>query len=389
MKFLITALVIVQNLFLGNAYAREPMDLSLEIRTPKQGADAKQDAFDQATEAATRRVTEDLLGPEKTGQQWEKIKARVLKSSTRYVLFIKGSQPVPDGDQSKITVQMRLAPDVLETVLREMGEFAGNGVRVLPLIQISESRGSRYFWWADASDEKTRSLAQEYFKKVFQQLNAQFKGKSIYVLDPTNASFRMGVPPAYRTPALRREDQALFGQYMKADVVLSGKIEVVRTRSDSPEQHINYDLQLWQARNGRAVSDLTRSETATSDNPKVIGTILDQTDKKVFGEMAGKLAEAVGSGNLNLNVVRVTVVGPLSYLQQADFRRALGDLREVRVLKERLFEPMRVTYEIETSASGADLAKAITHARFTGFNVNVEGSQDNSLVLGVRATSAQ
>jgi hypothetical protein len=106
-------------------------------------------------------------------------------------------------------------------------------------------------------------------------------------------------------------------------------------------------------------------------------------------ELASKLAEAVGSGNLNLNVMRVSVIGNLNFRQQSEFRKQLGELREVRALKERLFEPQRVIYEIETPVSGADLAKAVQKAQFKSFAVSIEGSQDDSLVLGVRATSAQ
>lgn len=376
-------------MFSAPLWAREQMDITLEITSTKQGGEAKQDAFDQATEEATRRLTESYIGAEKTASDWEKIRPRLLKNSTRYVLFIKGSQPVVAGEQSKITVQLRLAPDALEALLREMGVFAGGSVRLLPLIQFNESRGSKYSWWADATDEKVPSLAQEYFKKVFHQLNSQFKGKSIYVLDPTSASFRMGVPTVYRTENLRREDQILLGQYLKADVVLSGRIDVVRTRSDSAEQRVDYDLQLWQGRGGRVLAELTRSESSGSDNPKVIGAILDQTDKKVFGELAGKLAEIANGGNLNLNVMRLSIVGGLNYLQQAELRKQLGALREVRVLKERLFEPSRVTYEIETPVTGGELAKVVQKTRFNGFAISVEGAQDDSLVLGARATSAQ
>lgn len=368
--------------------ARELSDLSLEISTAKKGGEAKQDALDQATEDATRRLTEDLLGPEKTAQHWAQIGPKLLKSSTRYVLFIKAGSPVEAGDVTKVPVQLRLAPDNLETLLREMGLFSGGTVRVLPLVTVAEPRGSKYVWWADAGEEKS-TLAQEHFKRTFQQMNAQFKGKQIFVLDPTTASFRMGVPPAYRTENIRREDQALLGQYLKADVVLSGRVDVVRARADGPEHRVEYKLQLWQAKNGRGVAEIERADAVTGDNPKVVGQVLDQGGKKTYGELAGKLAEAVGSGSLNLGVLRVMVVGNLNYRQQNDLRRQIGEVREVRALKERLFEPSRVTYEAETQASAGDLAKSLRAARFNGFNVAVESVQDNGLVLSVRATSAQ
>lgn len=374
---------------LNSAYARELMDLNLEINSTRKGAEAKQEALDQATEEATRRMTEDLLGPDKAAQQWNSIKPKLLKNSTRYVLFIKAGTPADTPEGAKVPVQMRLSPDGLENLLRELGLFAGGNVRVLVLVTVTESRGSRYSWWADHSEEKSTNLAQDYFKRLFHQLNAQFKAKSIYVMDPMSASFRMGVPATYRTENMRREDQAMLGQYLKADVVLSGRVDVTRARPEGHEQRIDYNLQLWQAKSLRGVSEVSRSETSASDVPKVVGTVLDQTGKKVFGEFAAKLAEVAGSGNLNLGVLRVTVNGNLSYQQSDSFRKQLIAIREVRAVKERLFEPSRVTYEVETQANGSDLAKALQRSRFNGFAVSIEDTQDNSLVLGVRATSAQ
>ncbi|NJL25859.1 MAG: hypothetical protein HC902_12275, partial [Calothrix sp. SM1_5_4] len=234
------------------AWSREMIDLTLEIATAKKGAEAKQEAFEQATEQATRRLTEDLLGAERTAQDWDKIRSRILKYSTRYVLFIKGTPVGETADSTKVSVQMRLSSDNLEALLRETGFFAGGTVRLLPLIQIHEDRGTRYAWWAaEGIEDKHGTLSQNYFKKLFPAMNSQFKNKSVYVLDPGNASFRMGVPSAYRTESLRREDQMLLGQYLKADAILDGRVNIARVRPDGPEYRIDFTLQLFQAKTGQ------------------------------------------------------------------------------------------------------------------------------------------
>ena len=368
--------------------ARELVDLSLDINVNQKGPEAKQEAFDQATEEATRRYTEEILGASRMKEQWGQIRPKLLKNSTRYVLFIKGSTPSETPEGTRMTVQLRVSPDDLEKYLRELGVFAGGTVRVLPLITVSESRGSRYSWWAGATDE-SGALAQEYFKKVYPQLNSLFKAKSIFVFDPTATSFRMGVPASYRSEVLRREDQALLGQYLKADVILSGSIDVVRTRSDSPEHNVNYSLQLWQARSGRTLADITKTESVANDTPKVVTAVLEQADKKIFTELAGKLAEVAAGGNLNLTTLRISVLGSLNYRQASEFRRQLSELRDIRSLKERLTATSQTVFEAETPVSAGELAKTVQKTRFNGFNVSVDSSRDDSLVLGVRATSAQ
>lgn len=365
--------------------ARELTDFSVEITTTKKGAEAKQEAFDRAVEDASHKMTEEFLGAEKTAKVWPQIRGKLLKDSTRYVVFIKGSAPVDTAQGSQVKVQMRISPDHLEAFLREINVLGGGSVRVLPLIVVSDHRGSRYVWWADLNEEKTSSIAQDAFKQFIKQMVSQFKNKSIYVLDPTNASFRMSVPASYRSEGLRREDQVLLAQYLKADVVVGGRIEILRPRLDSSEQQVSYLMEMWQAKTGRNLSEVARSQSVGMDTPKAAQALLEQANPKVMEELSSRLTEAMASGNINLNIVKLSVEGTLSYLQMTEFKKQLSTLREIKKLRERLFEPSRVTFELESSITASELAKSFQKARFSDFRVQVEGSQDDSLVLSVKA----
>jgi enamine deaminase RidA (YjgF/YER057c/UK114 family) len=360
--------------------------MSLEVTSDKQGNEAKQEAFDRAVEQASQRLTEELLGPEKAARVWPGVKAKVLKNSTRYVVFIKGSTPVVSGGVSKTQVQMRLSMDNLEALLRELGATGQATVKLLPLILVSETKGTKYVWWTDAGDDKATSLSKDIFKKIFEQVNAKFKGKNVYVLDPRTASFRMSVPSAYRSEGLRREDQALLGQYLKADIVISGRVDVVRGENGGSK--VNYDLQMWQAKSGRGLTEMQRSDTVASDAPKIIVQAIDESVGKTAADFSAKLNEAMMNGSLNLNVMRLMVEGNLGPRQHSDLKKILGGMRDIKLIRERLFEPSRLTYEIETGTSSIELGKAIAKTQFPLFKVEVGTVLDNSLVLSVRSLSS-
>ncbi|HMN68290.1 MAG TPA: hypothetical protein PKC28_07095, partial [Bdellovibrionales bacterium] len=76
--------------------------------------------------------------------------------------------------------------------------------------------------------------------------------------------------------------------------------------------------------------------------------------------------------------------GALNYQQQQDFKKLLSAIREIKVLRERLFEGSRVIYEAETAAPGQELAKSVARGRFAPFKVDVDGAQDDRLALSVR-----
>ena len=362
--------------------------MNVEIVTEKRGGEAKQEAFDQATEQATQKLTEELLGPEKAAKFWPGLKTKLLKNSTRYLVFIKGAPPIEIGGQTKITVTLRLSPNNLETILREEGLLSSGTLKVLPLVEVVDSRGVHYAWWADAVEESKPGPMEDLFKRFYFSMAAKFKAKSAFVLDPTSAGFRMTVPAAYRSTVLRREDQMLLAQYLKADIVISGRLESVRPRNENSDLKLNYDLQMWQAKSGRIISEIQHSEPLASEAAKVVQATLEHSEGKVMEDLAGRLNEAVTNGGMSLNLVRVAVTGAMTFKQQSEFKRQLAQLREIRMLKERLFEPNRVTFEAETSVTGQELAKSLQKTHFNLYSVEVDGAQDDSLALSVKPLSS-
>jgi hypothetical protein len=368
-----------------SAEARELTDLNIDITTEKRGSEAKQEAFDQATEQATQKTVEEILGPDRAAKYWPGLRAKLLKNSTRFIVFIKGSPAQEAGGNTKITVNLRLSPDNLETLLREEGITGAEGLKVLPLVEFVDGKGVHYAWWADTGDLPKGSALADMFRKFSLGLAGKFKARNIYVFDPLVPSFRMSVPASYRSASLRREDQMSFAQYMKADIVLSGRLAITRSAGEGSDLKLGYDLQMWQAKSGRALAEEQRLENLASEAPKVLQAAIEQADNRVFTGLLGRVTEALASGDLNLNVVRLAVNGSLNYRQEAEFKRLLSQVREIKVLKERLFEPSRVVFDAETAVSGTDLAKTLQKTKFPLYSVEVQNSQDDSLALSVRA----
>src|SRR5437868_96169 len=69
--FFISAVMVFVTL---DTHGRELTAMTLDI----SGSEAKQDAFDQAIEQATQRVTEDLLGPERMARFWPTLRPKLL-----------------------------------------------------------------------------------------------------------------------------------------------------------------------------------------------------------------------------------------------------------------------------------------------------------------------
>lgn len=389
MSFKVLLIALVFPFVTSVSQARELTDLAIDITVSpdKSGSEAKQEAFDQATLQATQKLTEELLGVEKATRVWPNLQSKLLKNSTRYVLYVKGSAPQSVAGNTQIQVNLRLSVDNLEALLREEGLMNDGTVKVLPLIEVT-APGGRYQWWTGTSEDEKTSLAQDLFKRFLGRVAARFKSKNVYVLDPTVASFRLGVPANYRSEALKRDEQMMFAQYLKADVVLTGRVIAGRMVQDPSQMKLMYELQMWQSKTGRLLGEVQRVEPLPGDTPKIIQATLEQSEGKVLDSLTTKLGEMLAAGSLNVNVVKLQVNGSMSYRQQTEFKRLLGQVREIKVLKERLFAPSKVVFEAETSLTGTELAKVMQKARFPLYTVAIDGAQDDSLALNVRALSS-
>ncbi|MGE4130020.1 MAG: hypothetical protein AB7F86_00190 [Bdellovibrionales bacterium] len=367
--------------FSFGSLARQLTDLNLEVPVLKKGTEGRQEAMDRAVEDATRQVTSQILRTEDLGPDWEEKKARILKESPRYIVLIKGSPSESKEGQPVMSVKIRLASDRLEALLRETGVIGSQTVRLLPLVYVHDLEGDRYSWWTDLGDDKTKSLTRSAYMKFNSSLIRILKGQSVQVLDPSKSSFRMSVPASYRTSSLRREDQSSLAQFLKAEVVLSGYLDVQADK-------VTYQLDLWQARSGRTLAEAQGSESLSDRKTKTVEKEIASLEKRALAEIKEKLVAVVKEGSLNLSVLRLAVEGAMSQKQQADLKNQLSSLREVRLIRERIVEAERMTYEVESSISAEDLGQVIGKAKFPGFHVQVSGRQDNSLILAVKATGS-
>lgn len=372
-------------LFPSLVNAQPATEMTLSVATTASGAEARQMAFDQATEMATARVMEGILGSKVMPSIWEKNKRRILNESSRYVLFIKASQPRVEQGLPVFDVQLRISSKNLESLLRETGLLTSGPVQILPLFEVLSEDGRAYAWWADDNlVNNSREIGR--LKTVVRELMGVFKGSSIMVLDPTQKAFQQSIPAVYRSGFLRKEDQMALAGFLKTDLVLSGSVEVVRAGLEGGDLLIKTNLELWRARTGRVLGRYNSDVRLNSINDKAVLVELKKASARLMGQLGNEVKRALQTGEIHSNVVRVEVKGELSHPQLTEFKKGLMGIRQVKTLVERLIEADRVVYLADVTVPAETLVEEIKKQKWNGFKVGVSGSED-SIFLRVSAGS--
>src|SRR4051812_33109694 len=96
-----------------SAWARPSLELTQTVTVNEQGDEAKHEAFKKAIESVSLKLIGETIGKDSIEKNTAKMK-QILAHSEKYILFIKGSNPEPVPDGSRVQVEMKVSLDNLE-----------------------------------------------------------------------------------------------------------------------------------------------------------------------------------------------------------------------------------------------------------------------------------
>jgi hypothetical protein len=108
--------------------------------------------------------------------------------------------------------------------------------------------------------------------------------------------------------------------------------------------------------------------------------------KETGVEIANQVYDLWQRGALEAQVIQLAVTGDLDHMQLVRFKRELSQqMGLTQDLVERLYEPGRVTFEMDYTGGVEALTQKLNKARFDGFISQVVSSQADEIILDVRA----
>lgn len=344
------------------------MDVTHDVFITQDGPQSKQDAFKQAIEEVSLKLIQDTLGPDLLEKNLDRVKKQILSQSDKYVLFIKGSSQI-QAQPPRYEIQMKISLDNLDALLRESGltQLASTRLRLVPFLEVNEegSPTKTLNWAPDTNSQKAKFL-----KAVTANLAKYLKSRNIEVLDPATQSEK--IPGPFRRPDLSRDELLDLGHNLSANLVIFAKLRILNA---DDKGHGSLKVSLFQVHNERLLSD--EDAQVESSQPKI-----DELAVAFARQILAQIKHVEAQGRLNTQILKLTVDNPLDFRQLENFKKALmNQIRDIRVMKDRLFAPGKLVFELESVKPAEDLAKILRKTAFPGFQVDVEsvGAADISM----------
>lgn len=384
MKFVI---VWVALLFSSPLWAQEVLELTVEGASQNEDKNvARQEIFDKAINETSLNYIRDLIGAQKLEKNRSLIQNKVLKNSNKYVLFIKGTPLSVAAPETKMNVLLKLSLKNLESLLLEEGLLykTEGPPRVLPFVTFADrTHGQTFVWWQEKSNPSTvlTDVASTFFRKLKDSLSKT----GFYCMDPMKAPVAMGWPPFLRLESMGFEESQIAAELMSAQMIIRGQMVIDSSKVRSDAFRLDWKLTALQAGNGRVIGEVIRSyETESGNFNHVVTKKVAEVTEKMAADLSTQLSEAWKSGTFGSNLIRLSVRGPLDYSQLQALKKVIQEqVKEVRTLKERLFEPGQIVFEVDATTNSQGLVQAFQNKKFAQFKVEVQDMANQGILLKV------
>lgn len=344
---------------------------------------AKSDIQNQASSKISEEVIRELIGEERFNKNKALIQSKVIKNSARYIPFVKPSAVTMEGEEYKMSVNMKISLRDLKQMLQDNSLLNENDTIpvVLPVISFVDRVGGRSYRWWRTQDKNTQGFLNKQSRTLEESLRGSFQKNNFFVIKPVEAGLGANIPSAYQNERIAGEDAQFFAQYFNAPVMIEG--QVLMDKADKGNGYrIDIRMTAVQISNARPIADVSRRYDVEGSFEGAVDKKIREISESVANDLASQVFEAWQRGSLGTSVIRVTITGKHNLPAMEDLKeRIRSQLTQVKNIRERLVSSDSVSFEVDTAASSAELAAKLEALDLAGKKLSKVSEGRDEIVL--------
>jgi hypothetical protein len=327
----------------------------------------------KALQGAAREQVIEMIGDKRYSKNKALVENRIVREAAKFVPFVQPGEiaKLPDGSW-KMKVDLKISVGSLRKMVIDTGLLtdADTPVTILPMIAFTDRvKAVSYRWWmGDTRDDSRKSLI-EWAKVVQLGLHKELMHQGFHLQLPLEGALSNSIPPAFRVDRASSQDLKQLGEYLGISMALRGDVRVKDSKENPGGWQIQARLEVIPVSGGRTVAEISRTfETDAGPADIVVRKKLEKEIGEMSKDLSTQVLEAWTRGTLAATTIRLAVRGQLSPKQLSDFRTQLSkSLRDIKAMRERLFEPGRVIFEVDYAASPEEFHEKLKSLALPGF----------------------
>ncbi|MBX7230935.1 MAG: hypothetical protein K1X29_02515 [Bdellovibrionales bacterium] len=373
--------------FLPHASAQETVETTVEIVEKTSIPLTQKALFDRAIKSLSHKYILETIGEAKATKNQRLIQQNILSQSGKFILFIKSLPSQIQGEETHYRVSLKISTKTLHGLLLAEGLlYQSDGLPVLlPMVTLVDLMDSQsYSWWT--SDHPTGVLS-EMTSHFHQSLRTELRPKGFFSLNPVSSNSKNLLPLALQIVNPSQSDLLLLAEFFRSQIIARGQVTLSQKPQRKDSYRLDVRLSALHTSNGRVIAEVNRTyDSEPGPLHLFLKTHLDEIYSRLLGELGAQMQDTWKSGTFGANLLRIDIIGKLSYQQLNQIKGLLTQqVKELKNLKERRFEPNKASYEFDSTANAEQLAQNIKNINFDRFKVQVTQLDTKGVQLKVVA----
>ncbi len=376
-----TFLVVISGLISSNSFAQGFDDELLPITEEGSSkatsqVEAQREIQGKLISGVARSQVIEIIGEKRYQKNRTMVENRIVREAAKFIPFVQPGdiQKQPDGTW-KMKVDLKLSVGSLRKMVIDTGLLsdADTPVTVMPMITFTDRmKAVSYRWWMGDSQDEVRKPLVEWSRALENQLHRELMKQGFHLLLPLDGTVSNQLPQPFRVDRASSQDLKMIGDYLGISMVVRGDVRVKDSRELPGAWQIQVKLEVIPVQGGRTVAEISRTlETDSGPAAIVVKKKLEKESGDLARDLSTQVFEAWTRGTLAATTLKLAVKGNLTPKQLGEFRTQLlksKAMRDIKAIRERLFEPGQVTYEIDYAASPEDLREKLKSLELSTFH---------------------
>ncbi len=335
--------------------------------------EATREIQSRALTGTAREQVIEIIGDKRYAKNKAIVESRIVREAAKFIPFVQPGDIVklPDGSW-KMKLDLRVSLGSLRKMVIDTGLLsdADTPVTVLPMIAFTDRvKAVSYRWWMGDSRDDSRKSVVEWARIVHQGLHKELMHQGFHLQLPLSGTLSNAIPPVFRVDRASSQDLKQLGEYLGISMALRGDVRVKDSKESLGGWQIQVRLEVIPVQGGRTVAEISREfETEAGPSEIIVKRKLEKEISEMSKDLASQVHEAWTRGTLAATTLRLAVKGGLSPKQLSDFRTQFTKaLRDIKAMRERLFEPGRVVFEIDYAATPEEFRDRLKGIALPGF----------------------
>lgn len=365
------------------------VEINLEgLSSQKTVGAARKDIINQKILKISGEYIKEIIGEEKFNNRFSLINKNVIKKSGKYISYIKSGPVKKTAEGYTMTLKMKLSIKSLRTLLLQQGLLYDlkASPKILPMVSFINSVNLQQTnWW---SGSKGSGFLKVLSKEFEEDLKRASFSKGFFTLSPLGFNLYHSIPDSLKGVESYRGNgiYEAIAKHFESVLVLRGSFNLLPSGKGAKGSYkINVNLEIVHINNGRVMASVSRKYNT---NPGVFKRVIRVQLRKVFKDVSKALFDQLygvwKKGILGTRLMKLSLKGNLNPVHLNQFKKlVLQNCTNIRSMKERLFTPDGITYEMDISTSSQKLANQFRKKNWPRFKVNVIGVYSDEVKLKV------